>query len=64
MAAFILAQVPDSHVAASIAGDEFTLIWVDDDIVHGHAVRVVSLDMTAAGVPDFHSACDSFLAIV
>ena len=56
MAAFVLAEIPDSHVAAAIAGDEFALIGVDYDVVDRDAMRVVALDVAAAGVPDLHGA--------
>ncbi len=53
MAAFVLAEIPDAYVSAAIAGDEFALVGVDNDIVDGNAVGVVALDVAAAGIPDF-----------
>lgn len=57
VAAFVLAEVPNADVAASIAGDELALVWVDDDVVHGDAMGVVALDVAAAGVPDLDGPC-------
>lgn len=56
VAAFVFAEIPDADVAASVAGDEFALVGVDDDVVDGDAVGVVSLDVAAASVPDFDGA--------
>ena len=56
VAALVLAEVPDADVAAAVAGDELALVGVDDDVVDGDAVGVVSLDVAAACVPDFHGA--------
>ena len=52
MRAFVLAEVPDAHVAAAVAADELALVRVDDDVVDRHAVGVVALDIATARVPD------------
>lgn len=49
--AFVLAQVPDPHVAAPVTADELALVWVDDDVVDGVAVGVVPLHGGCACVP-------------
>ena len=36
--ALVLTQVPNTHIAATVAGDEFSLIWVNHDIVDWDAV--------------------------
>jgi hypothetical protein len=56
VAAFVLAQVPDAHVASTIAADELSLVGMDDDVVNGDAVRVVALHIPAPGVPDLDGA--------
>jgi hypothetical protein len=56
VATFVLAQVPDAHIASAIAADEFSLVGVDDDVVDGDAVRVVALHVAAPGVPDLDGA--------
>ena len=66
MRTFILAQVPDAHVARAIAGNQLALVGMDDDIVDGRDVRkdvadggavgVVALDTAGARVPDLHGA--------
>lgn len=57
--ALVLAQVPDPHVAAAVAGDELALVGMDHDVVDRHAVGVVSLDQSGAGIPDLDRACAS-----
>lgn len=57
VAAFVLAEVPDAHVAAPVAGYQLALVRVDYDVVDGDAVRVVALDVPAACVPNFDGAC-------
>lgn len=52
--AFVRAQVEDSNIAASVCADYFALIWVDNHIVDGVAVRVVALNRACTCVPDFH----------
>lgn len=52
----VLRQVPDPHVAASVAADEFALVGVDDYVVYGDAVAVVALDVAASRVPDLDGA--------
>ena len=54
MTAFVFAEVPDSHITAAIAGDEFSLIWVNYDIVYRYTMGVIALYMPAAGIPDLH----------
>lgn len=56
MGALVFAQVPYADVAAAVAGDEFPLVRVDDDVVDGEAVVVVALHARAAGVPDLDRA--------
>jgi hypothetical protein len=56
VAALVLAQIPDAHIAAAVAADQLALIRVDHDVVDRHAVGVVPLDVTAAGVPDLDRA--------
>jgi hypothetical protein len=41
----ILSQVPDSYVATTVAADEFALVWMDNHIVDGNTVGVVTLDV-------------------
>lgn len=59
MAAFVLAEVPDPHISAAVAGNELSLVWVNDDVVHRYAVRVVSLNVATTSVPDFDGSCKS-----
>lgn len=56
MGALVFAQVPYADVAAAVAGNEFPLVRVDDDVVDGEAVVVVALHARAPGVPDLDSA--------
>ena len=52
---FRLAKVPDANIPTTVGRDEFTLIWVDDNIVHWVRMRVVPLNNTRASVPHFNS---------
>lgn len=56
MSTLILAQVPDTHVPATVAANELALIRVDDDIVDRDSVRVVTLDAGGASIPDLDGA--------
>jgi hypothetical protein len=56
VAALVLTQVPNAHVASAVAANELALIGVDDNIVDGHPVSVVALHIAAAGIPDFDGA--------
>jgi hypothetical protein len=49
--ALVLAQVPDANRAGAVAADELALVRVDDDVVDGGAVVVVTLDGARADVP-------------
>lgn len=52
----VLAQIPDAHIASAIAADQLALVRVDDDIVDGHAVGIVTLHAARARVPDLDGA--------
>jgi hypothetical protein len=56
MAALVLAEIPYSHVAAAIAGDELSLVGVDYDVVDRDTVGVVALDRGGLRIPDLDSA--------
>lgn len=51
--AFVFAQVPYLHRAVLVARYQLSLVRVDDHLVHGAVVFVVSLDRRAADVPHF-----------
>ena len=53
--AFVLSQVPDSHIAAAIATNQLPLIGMDNDIINRHAVHIVTLYIATPRVPDLHS---------
>ena len=59
MAALVLAEVPDPHISAAVAGNELSLIRMDDDIVHRYAVRVVPLNVATSSIPDLYGSCRS-----
>jgi hypothetical protein len=67
VAALVLAQVPDAYVASTVAADELSLVGMDDDVVDGNAMRVVSLYIATPGVPDLDGAifgrCDQPLGL-
>lgn len=54
MRAFILAQVPHPHFAASIACYQLALIGMDDHIINRVVVIVVALDTGSPRVPNLH----------
>lgn len=56
MAALVLAQVPNAHVAATITADKLALIRVDHDVVDRHAMCVIPLNVAAPRVPDLDRA--------
>lgn len=56
MSAFVLAQVPDSDIPATITGDQLTLIWMDDDVVDGMIVIVIALNARGPCIPDLDRA--------
>lgn len=56
MGADALAQVPDADHASAIAADELALVGVDDHVVDGSSVDVVTLETAGAGVPDLDSS--------
>jgi hypothetical protein len=35
------------------------LVWMNDDVVHRYAVRVVPLDMATSSIPDLYGSCKS-----
>lgn len=56
VAALVLAEVPDSHIAASVTRDELALVRMDYNVVDGDSVRVVTLDVPTTRVPDLDGA--------
>jgi hypothetical protein len=38
MAALVLTEVPDAHVSTAVAGDQLSLIWVNDNVVDRDAM--------------------------
>jgi hypothetical protein len=38
VAALVLSQVPDTDVAAAVAGDELALVWMNYDVVDRYAM--------------------------
>lgn len=66
MRTFILAQIPDSNIPASITGDQLSLVRVDDHIVDGSdmgdqvsrrsGMDVIALDAARSCIPDFDRA--------
>jgi hypothetical protein len=52
----ILAQIPDFNTPSLITTDDFALIGMDDDVVDGTAVTVISLHVWGTEVPDFDGA--------
>jgi hypothetical protein len=54
VAALVLSEVPDANVSPAITGDKLSLVRMNYDVVYWYAVIVVSLNVSAAGVPDFH----------
>ena len=51
MAAFVLSKVPNAHIAPAVAADQFALVGMDDHVIYGTGVVVVTLDHTRLGVP-------------
>ncbi len=58
MRTLVLAQIPDTHVAATITTDELALVRMDDNIINREAtgVRVVALHRGRTRVPDLDRA--------
>lgn len=56
MRAVILGQIPDSDTSTTVAADDFTLVWVDDNVIDWAAVAVAALDGAAAGFPNLDSS--------
>lgn len=54
MSAFALAEVPDTDIATTITTDEFTLVWMNDDVVDRISVLVVALNLARSSVPNAH----------
>ena len=54
--ALILAQVPDTNIASTVAADEFALVWMDDNIIDWYSVCIVPLYISAPSVPNFDCA--------
>jgi hypothetical protein len=54
--ALVLAQVPDAHIPPAVTANQLALVRVNNDIVHGDTVSVVSLHVAAARVPDLDGA--------
>lgn len=52
VAALVLAQIPDAHIASAIATDELALVWMDHDVVNRHPVGIVPLDIATPSVPN------------
>jgi hypothetical protein len=48
----VLAEIPDTHVAAPVAGDQFALVWMNDNVVDRHTVHVVPLHVSGARIPN------------
>jgi hypothetical protein len=57
MAALVLAEIPDPHISAAVAGNELSLVWMNDDVVDRYAVGVVPLDVATSSVPDLDGSC-------
>ena len=56
MRTFILAQIPDSDIAPTVAGYQLALIGMDNHIVHRTPVWVVSLYAPRPRIPDLDRA--------
>ena len=56
MRALVLAQVPDPHITPAITANELALIGVNDDVVDGRAMGVVTLDTARPRIPDLDGA--------
>lgn len=52
MCTHALSQVPDAHRSGTVPADELSLVWVDDNIVHGRLVDIVALETASASIPD------------
>lgn len=57
MAAFVLSEVPNADISTTIAGDQFSLVGVDDNIINWNSVRVVALNMSTSCIPDLDCSC-------
>src|SRR5690349_19625356 len=56
VAALVLAQIPDAHIAATVTADQLALVRMNDDIIDWHAVGVVPLHVATPCVPDLDRA--------
>lgn len=51
MGAFVLPQIPDFDGSVLVAGDQLTLVGMDQHFVDGTVVLVISLHRRTADVP-------------
>lgn len=56
MAALVFSQIPDAHIPASIAANQFSLIRVYHNIVDRTAMVVIALHSSSFRVPNLHRA--------
>lgn len=52
MNALALTQVPNTNIATTITTDKLGLVRVDDNVIDGEIVSVVTLKAAAADIPD------------
>ena len=52
----VLAEIPDPNISTTVTRNELALVGMDDHIVDGEAMRVVTLDATKTSIPDLDSA--------
>ena len=58
MAALVFAKIPNSNISAAVAGDEFALVGMNDYVIDLDAMRIISLNVAASGVPDLYGSCN------
>lgn len=67
MRAVILGQIPYTDTTRSVATDDFSLIWVDNHVIHGRPMVVASLNASRPRLPDLDGsifrACDHPFAL-
>jgi hypothetical protein len=51
-----LAQVPNTDHTGVIAADEFTLVWMNNNIIDCRSVNVIALQATSPCIPNLHGA--------
>lgn len=51
MGAYTLAQVPHTNHPGMVTTDQLTLVGMDDDIIDGCSVDIITLEATRAGIP-------------